>query len=194
MSPRAGLSFESVVETATRIADRDGLQNLTLGHIASELGVKPPSLYEHIDGLEGLHRALRLRGFQTMGELLTKATVGKSRDDAIRALAVEMRAFAREKPALYESTVQTAVGDSKEIQAAADRVLETLNAVLAGYGIIGKEAIHAARYLRSLLHGFVSLEKSKGFGLPVALDESFKRIVGVLVLDLNSWKKKHSTT
>lgn len=190
MARRAGLSFESVVETAGRIADKEGLENLTLGRLALELGVKPPSLYEHVEGLDGLRRALRLRGFQTLGELLTRETVGKSRDVAVRALAAEMRVFVRRNPGLYESTVATAAGDSKEIREAADKVLETLYAVLAGYGIKDKEAVHAARYVRSLLHGFVSLEKSRGFGLPVDLDESFSRLVETLIQDLNRWSRK----
>ena len=123
-----------------------------------------------------------------MNDFLTGATVGKSGDDAIRALAAEMRVFVHKHPSLYESTVVTTAGDTKEIREAGEKVLDTLNAVLAGYGITGKEAVHAARYLRSVLHGFVSLEKSHGFGLPVDLDESFNRVVALLVQNLTSWK------
>jgi hypothetical protein len=61
MATRAGLSFEKVVETAIRIADKNGLNNLTLGRFAHDVGVKTPSLYEHINGLPGLQQAIRLR-------------------------------------------------------------------------------------------------------------------------------------
>jgi AcrR family transcriptional regulator len=185
---KPGLNLESVVDSALVIADRDGLDKLTLGQVARDLGVKPPSLYEHVEGLEGLRQAIRLRGFGAMDDFLTRATVGKSGDDAILALATEMRVFVQKHPSLYESTVVTIAGDTKEIRQAGEKVLDTLNAVLAGYGITGREAVHAARYLRSLLHGFVSLEKSHGFGLPVDLDESFNRVVALLVQDLRSWK------
>ncbi|MHB1909058.1 MAG: TetR/AcrR family transcriptional regulator [Nitrososphaerales archaeon] len=188
MTTRAGLNFEKVVSTAIRLADKDGLENLTLGRIANEFGVKPPSLYEHVDGLDGLQHAIRLQGFYALNDILRRATVGKSQDEAIRSLAFEMRKFAHQHPALYESTVITAVGDSKEIGEAAEEVLKTLNAILAGYAITGKEAIHAARYLRSLLHGFVSLERARGFGINVDLEESYHRLVGILAQDLQQWK------
>jgi AcrR family transcriptional regulator len=188
MAARAGLNFEKVVATAIRLADKDGLDHLTLGQVAHEVGVKPPSLYEHVDGLDGLQGAIRLEGFHTLNDILSKATVGKSQDAAIRSLALEMRKFVHQHPALYEATVRSAVGDSEEIRESAGRVLETLNAVLAGYGITGKEAVHAARYLRSLLHGFVSLERARGFGIDVDLGESYHRLVETLARDLRGWK------
>ncbi len=194
MATRAGLNFEKVVGTAVRLADKEGLENLTLGQIANEFGVKPPSLYEHVNGLQGLHLAIRLRGFHALNDILRRATVGKSQDEAIRSLALEMRKFVHQHPALYQATVLTAVGDSKEIREAADEVLETLNAVLAGYGIAGKEAVHAARYLRSLLHGFVSLERSRGFGLNVDLEESYHRLVETLAQDLRASKVRWAQT
>jgi AcrR family transcriptional regulator len=187
---RAGLNVEKIVDTAVRIADKNGLDNLTLGQVAQEVGVKTPSLYEHVERLQGLKQTIRLRGFQTMGYILSRATIGKARDDAIRALAYEMRKFVRQHPALYESTVLTAVGDSKEVREAAEEVMRTLNSVLASYGIVGKEAVHAARYLRSLLHGFHSLERAKGFGLNVDLDESYARLVEILTQDLKQWSQR----
>jgi AcrR family transcriptional regulator len=192
MATRAGLNSEKVVATAIRLADKDGLENLTLGRVAQEFGVKPPSLYEHVNGLDGLQRAIRLHGFHALNDILRSATVGKSQDEAIKSLALEMRKFAHQHPALYESTVMTAVGDSKEIGEAAEEVLETLNAVLAGYAITGKEAVHAARYLRSLLHGFVSLERARGFGMNVDLEESYHRLGGILAQDLQQWKLRRA--
>jgi AcrR family transcriptional regulator len=187
MATRARLKSEEILDAAIRIADKTGLDELALSQVAVEVGVKTPSLYEHFEGLPGLRLAIRLRGFQTLGDIIDKATVGKSRDDAVRALALETRRFVHQHPALYESTVLTAVGDSKEVRKAADGVLATLYSVLAGYGITGTEAVHAARYLRSLLHGFNSLELAGGFGLNVHLSESYDRMIVMLAQDLRQW-------
>jgi hypothetical protein len=35
--------------------------------------------------------------------------------------------------------------------------------------------------MRSMLHGFVDLERKGGFGMPVDLDESFDRAVSLLI-------------
>ena len=53
-------------------------------------------------------------------------------------------------------------------------------AVLRGYGLEGESAIHAVRAIRSALHGFVTLEREGGFGLPVDIDDSFDRLVSML--------------
>jgi len=47
--------------------------------------------------------------------------------------------------------------------------------------------VHAARYLRSLLHGFNSLELAGGFGLNVHLSESYDRMTDILAQDLKQW-------
>jgi hypothetical protein len=60
-----------------------------------------------------------------------------------------------------------------------------LLAILRGYGLEGDDAIHAARAVRSALHGFVALEAGGGFGIPVELDESFDRMVAALARGLS---------
>jgi len=61
-----------------------------------------------------------------------------------------------------------------------------LTAVLSGYELAGDDAIHAARAVRSALHGFVLLETGGGFGIKLDLDESFARLVGLLDHGLRS--------
>jgi len=63
---------------------------------------------------------------------------------------------------------------------AARRLVDVVLAVLRGYGLEGDQAIHAARIVRAALHGFVELEVSGGFGLPLALDDSYEQLVAAL--------------
>jgi hypothetical protein len=63
---------------------------------------------------------------------------------------------------------------------AAARAVRVVGAVLAGYGLSGEEAIHATRAVRAALHGFASLETGGGFGMPLAVDVSFERLVDLL--------------
>ncbi len=55
---------------------------------------------------------------------------------------------------------------------------------LTAYHLTGTEAVHVVRMLRSVVHGFVTLEGSGGFGLSVDLDESFRRLLQVFILGL----------
>lgn len=187
MSPRVGLTTEIVVETAMKIADKEGLSQLTLFRIAEKLGVRSPSLYEHVQGIDGLIELLRLRGLKIMSQQFQRAVMGVSGDQAIRRFADSFRAFVKEHPSLYSLTVESDIADSEEIRAAAGEILDTIYAVLRIYGFSEDKLIHATRYMRSAIHGFVSLEMSGGFGLKVSPDESFDLIKEVIVSNMKSW-------
>jgi hypothetical protein len=66
-------------------------------------------------------------------------------------------------------------------------LVEVVFRVLAGYGLEGDDAIDATRFLRASLHGYVALETSGGFALPVDLDRSYQRLVTSIVTALNTW-------
>ena len=76
--------------------------------------------------------------------------------------------------------------DSVHLEAG-NRAVQTLFAVLGGYGLTGDELLDATRILRSALHGFVSLEHGGGFGIPHALDITFDRLVGSLDTAFRQW-------
>ena len=180
MSPRAGLSREAVVEAAASLADEEGLEGVTLAKLASRLGVRTPSLYNHVAGLEGLRRELALLGTRELGRRLGRAAVGKTTDEATFAMGKAYRDFVKERPGLYAATVRSyriSAPEDPELAAAEGEALEVVLAVLASYGLSGEESVHAARGLRSIAHGFATLEVAGGFGMPLDLDESFRRLL-----------------
>ncbi len=186
MAPRAGLTTERVVVAAADLADRDGLEALTLAAVADHVGVRTPSLYNHVGGLDDLHRRLTLHSLELLEGTLREAVVGRSGDAAVRALGTAYRWFGAAHPGLYPTVVPSAHGDEPEIRRVADRMMGTVRTVLGAYGLSGDEAVHAARTLRSALHGFVSLEQTGGFGLPADVDDSFQRLLDTLVAGLRA--------
>jgi len=177
---RAGLDTDAVVAAAAALADAEGLESVTLARLASTLGVRSPSLYAHVDGLDDLRRRLAVRGALELAAALQKAVAGRSRADALSALADAYRAYARAHPGSYAALQRApALGDA-EGAVAATGVVDVVLAVLRGYDLEGDDAIHAVRIVRAALHGFVTLETGGGFGLPLALDDSYARLVDVL--------------
>lgn len=158
---------------------------MKLADLAAHLGVRTPSLYNHVAGQEGLRRELALLGVRELGARLARAAVGRAGDDAVLALAHAYRAFAKERPGLYSATLRAPDPEDAALVAASEEVLGVLRAVLAAYGLRDEAAVHAIRGLRSLLHGFVSLELAGGFGLPLDVDGSFVRLVRVFVAGLS---------
>ncbi len=46
--PRRGRSIEEIVEAAIEVADRDGLEGVSMARVAQELGLTPMSLYRYV--------------------------------------------------------------------------------------------------------------------------------------------------
>jgi AcrR family transcriptional regulator len=176
--PRAGLDADAVVAAAAALADEDGLAELTLARLAAALGIRTPSLYAHVDGLGDLRARLGARGAQEIASALQTAAAGRSGAEALRAVATAYRAYAHAHPGTY-AAMQVA-SDREDNQAAGAAAVGVFVAVLDGYGIAGEGAIHAVRAVRSALHGFVTLEREGGFGIPLSLDQSFVTLVGMI--------------
>ncbi len=190
MSPRIGLDRDAVVREAAALADADGMSALTLAGLAARLGVRPPSLYNHVAGIEALHRELALLGLGELRERLGRAAVGRAGEDAVVALADAYRAFGRERPGLYTATQWAP--DSADLQwlAMAKDLVDIVLAALRSFDLDGDAALHAVRGLRSLLHGFVALETTGGFCLPLDQDESFRRLVRTYLAGLRTLAKR----
>lgn len=176
MTGRKGLTERAVVDAAIAIVEAEGTSALTLSRVARELGVKPPSLYNHVTGLDQLRRDVALRAVEDLGSRLGAAAMGRTRRDGLRAVAGAFRSYAAAHPGLYELTTR-ARPDDDEFARASMRPVEPVLAILRGYDLRDEEAIHAARTFRSALHGFVSLESSGGFGLDVDVDATFRWLV-----------------
>ena len=192
MSHRVGLDQATVVEAAARLVDEKGIDQLTLGRLAERLGVRTPSLYNHVAGLPGLKRDLAVSCLRDLLERLMRATIGKSGAEAIVALTDAYRAYARETPGRYALTLQAPGPGDPELQAIAQQIVDVLRAVLAPYRLSEEEAIHAIRSLRSMVHGFSSLEAVGAFGMPVDLDASFHWLITLFITGLRRQQETSS--
>ena len=184
MSHRVGLNQATVVEAAVKLIDQEGIEQLSLGRLAERLGVRTPSLYNHVAGLSGLKHDLALYCLHDLLNRILHATVGKARAEAIFALANAYRAYAGEAPGRYALTLQAPDPADQEAQAIAQQIVDVIRAVLAPYRLSEEDAIHAIRGLRSLVHGFISLEVAGGFGMPVDQDVSFHWLINLYIAGL----------
>lgn len=181
---RHGITPEVIADAAAAIADREGIGAVSLARLAAMLGIKPPSLYKHVDGLDAILAMLTRRGLAEANARLQRATVGRSRNDALIALAHAYWDFARERPGLYAASLRPIPAGDREAAIAGEALLGTLSAVLAGYGLAGDEARHAMRGFRAIIHGFVSLDATGAFRLRGDLAVSFDRLLAAFARDL----------
>jgi AcrR family transcriptional regulator len=177
MPRRAGLTEPVILDAAAELADETGLDGVSLAAVARRLGVRAPSLYNHVDGLAGLRHGLAALGSEEMARRLTRAAVGKSGEDAALGIARAYRAYAEERPGLYGATLRAPEGDETRRIAASEETLEIIGLALESYALAGDDLIHAIRGLRSVIHGFVSLERSGSFGMTQDVDDSFEYVI-----------------
>ena len=176
--PRAGLDAAAVVAAAADLADEHGFANLSMGLVAERLGVRTPSLYKHVDGQADLNRRVAVLAMTELGDALRDALQGRSERDALAAAAHTLRAFVLEHPGRYAATSVIAEGGPNDpLTLAGVRVIESLAAVLAGYRIDPAEQTHALRTLRSVLHGFATLQAAGGFRWSTDVDESYEWLI-----------------
>ncbi|QJC52335.1 TetR family transcriptional regulator [Paenibacillus albicereus] len=181
--PRIGLDRGSLLAAAAELADERGFEALALNTLAQKLGVRSPSLYNHVSGLPELRRLLAVRALERLAETL-EAAVSGAEEDAALAFSLAYLAFARAHPGQYEAIQRAPEPDEADLQAAAGRLVRLMVRSLSGYGLTDDEAIHAVRGIRSLLHGFVSLERLGAFGMPQDRDASFRFMLEAYVRGL----------
>ena len=176
--PRAGLDPTAVVAAGAALADEVGLAHLTMGALAARVGVRTPSLYKHVGGQEDLNRRIAAMALSEAADAVGSAVQGYAGRDALAAAARAFRAFVLEHPGRYAATLGVEPsGPDDPLATAGQRLLDAFTAVLRGYEIGEREVDHALRMLRSLFHGFATLQSADGFRWSVDIDESFEWLI-----------------
>jgi AcrR family transcriptional regulator len=185
--PRAGLTGDDVVASAAGLADETGYASVTMGLLADRLGIRPPSLYKHVGGLADLQHRVATLAMTELGEVIRDAAQGKAGSDALAAMLTAFRGYVTDHPGRYSATVGAEFGGPDDpLLAASTRVINSIAAVLRGYGIGEDEMDHAIRTIRCTMHGFAMLEASQGFQWSGDPDESFDWMIRFIDRGLRS--------
>jgi AcrR family transcriptional regulator len=93
--PKPALSLARIVDAAVRVADREGLDAVSMGRVAAELGAAPMSLYRHVSAKEEL---LRLMVDAAWGDSPGGLAPGEGWRAGLARWAWAMRAAVRRHP------------------------------------------------------------------------------------------------
>jgi AcrR family transcriptional regulator len=155
--PRLPLTRERVLAAAVALADRGGIESLSMRKLAQELGVEAMSLYHHVankdDILDGLVDVVFGEIDLPTGEDGWKA--------AMRRRAISAREALRRHP------WATGLMESRPTPGAANlRHHDAVLGVLRGAGFSVELAAHAYSLLDSYIYGFALEEASLPFHTP----------------------------
>ncbi len=185
-----GLDRQTIIAAAAVIADADGLENVTLAAVADRLGVRKPSLYNHLNGLPELRGELAIWATRQLTAKISQAAIGKAKSDAIAAIAAAYRTFAHQRPGVYRAIVSSPDRNNRHLQAAIEDMMQVITIILEPYNLGTEGSIHAVRGLRSLMHGFVSLEAAGWFAAAVDRDESYIQLINTFLDGIESSASK----
>jgi AcrR family transcriptional regulator len=145
-----------------------------MGLLAERLGVKTPSLYKHVASQADLAHRIGVLAMNVLGDAIRDAIQGRAGRDALVAGAQAMRTIVKEHPGMYAAgNAARLSGPDDPLIPAVERVFASWAAMLRGYELDLAQEIHALRMLRSMLHGFATIEADGGFQADASIDESF---------------------
>lgn len=171
VSPRIGLSQKMIIDAAAEIADQEGLNSVTLAALSKKMNVRPPSLYNHINGLQAIRTELAVSGLTRLYEQMAVSVTEQKGDAAMLSLAHAYVDFAVENPGYYEASLLKVQDERAEI--VSEEIVRLVSKLLIENGYASdKTAIHATRGLRSLLHGFTALIAKEAFEREEDISES----------------------
>ncbi len=187
--PRAQSAYldrATLVRVAADIADRDGWSNLTLSQVAKEVNRHVTSLYAHVDGLDALRREVALLALEELADEVWKAALGRSREEALVAIASVERAYARRHPG--RNTAMATFfrsDDDEELRARGLRLAEPIRATFRSFGLDDEQIAVAHSVFSSALRGLVLAESTETFPFD-DLDETHTQLIRLFVVALST--------
>ena len=73
-----GLNRSDAISAGVEIVKADGAAGLGVFSVARRLGIKPPSLYNHVTSNADLHHAVAVEGYRRLADFLAKDATARA--------------------------------------------------------------------------------------------------------------------
>ena len=160
------ITKEAVIQAASDIADEKGLNNLSLKVVAEKLNIRTPSLYNHINCLDDLLRAVAHNGMRQMNEQMKQTAIGKAGTVAIKAVAIEYLNYMIIHCGVYETIQWATWHGTEETAAIFDDYLSLLTTLIQYCDSAPEHTNEILDMLTGIIHGFTTLQLRYAFSNP----------------------------
>ncbi|MDB9312532.1 TetR/AcrR family transcriptional regulator [Spirulina sp. CS-785/01] len=185
------ITQQDILEAAIACLKRDGDVALGVNCVAKELGIRPPSLYNHVANNDDLRRRVAIEGWRQL--IATFEELNPHSPDVLRQIAYIYRDFAHENQGLYTimSTVPLAE-DDPDFAPVFQTAMQFYGESLRSHGVTSQtNQLGAMRTLWAMLHGFVELERLGQFKSSLqGTDESFTWAIEAVLKGLQEPEKE----
>jgi len=178
-----------LLAAAETVLAREGPSGLTVRAVATEAGISPMGVYNHLKGKDGLIEALLTRGFD---RLRAAVEPGSEPDmlDRLGSAQLRYREFALANPYLYAMMFENAVPHkrsspafSEHAAAAFAALVHNIELASAAGSITAPDPRSAAQQIWSAVHGAITLEL-KGLMQVPDPETAFRALVATLLRGL----------
>lgn len=187
--PRTGLSKEKIIEKAAELANEKGLSYLSVTTLADYLGIKKPSLYNHMKTIEDMHRDLMIYGWRIVSEEVVKGIDSSDEKKNLSEYGRKFYKFATDNPGVFEAMLWYNKYSDEALISATEGLYMFFFAQTDGLGINREIANHLLRTYRAFLEGFIMLQIHNSFGNPISVEESFNISMNVLISGIDQYRK-----
>ncbi|SDO25222.1 transcriptional regulator, TetR family [Paenibacillus sp. yr247] len=183
MVQKRNLTKDKIIAAALEFANDIGVRELTFPRLAEKLGIKYPSLYNHYPNLEELRTDMAAWLFRLLNEEVGRSLIGKSRGAAVSIYATAYRNLAMKYRGSYELLTSIPKQGNKSLYEESSKHAAILMQILESFELDRAALIHKSRFLRSAIHGFISLN-ILGFlqtEIAVSTEESFLNMISDII-------------
>lgn len=184
--PKNNISEVLIIETSAHIANEIGLDNLSLKIIAEELNIKPPSLYNHISGLDNIKEKLMIYGWKQIENKMIDSAVGVAGYEALKNMCYAFYDYATNNKGVFAAMLWYNKYETQENNNSTARLFELLFKVMRALDISEDNINHSIRTLRGFLEGFSLLVNNNAFGNPISIKESFDLSLEIIMNGIKS--------
>ena len=169
-----GLSREKVIAEACAIANEEGLNAVTITNLANRLGIKKPSLYNHIKDQEDIFGGIMIQGWNHVSNEICQEITNDDPKEAINELSHGIYDYAIANPGIFEAMLWYNTYENEGLKLVSEGLYTFFFSQTDKLGIERNMANHLLRTYRSLIEGFILLVIHNSFGNPVSIEESFQ--------------------
>jgi AcrR family transcriptional regulator len=146
-----------IVAAARRLLEEEGPEALSMRNVAAEIGIRAPSLYEHVADKRALESAIIAAGLNEQGVAFREALAADPAGDPLTVVAMAWRRWARAHPHVYGLIY------ARDLDRSDRAVAEAELAAGAPLREICDGDLVTARVIWAFAHGMVNLELTDRF-------------------------------
>jgi len=163
-----------IIEAARRLLEEQGPEALSMRNVAAEIGIRAPSLYEHVTDKRALESAIIADALTEQGEAQLAFLENYHGDDPLTGIAKNYRQWALDHPHLYRLVFSRDLDrDEPAVVTAEHLAAQPMRRITGG-------DISASRAIWAFAHGMVSLELADRFPPDTDIDELWLRGIAAL--------------